>query len=93
MVRRLLFTVALVATATLGVSGCHPPTPCRIVYLNGPGNHPPGGAYFEDIQTWYTVVGGQLNLYGYSRTIDTVIYNHRECVYNLLERPKDIGAV
>lgn len=85
MFRRLLLAVALLlgASSTVGLTGC---ADCHIVYLNGPGNHPPGGAYIADIQTWYTVVGGQLNLYGYSLTVDTVIWNERACIYsNLLE--------
>lgn len=83
MFRRFLFAVALL-TATSVVpllSGCGN---CQIVYLNGPGNHPPGGAYIADDQIWYTVVGGQLHLYGYSLTVDTVIWNERPCIYNNL---------
>jgi hypothetical protein len=91
MFRRLLFVLALVVGSTTALTSCH--EHCYIVFNNGPGNHPPGGAYIADIQTWYTVVGGQLNLYGYSRTIDTVIMNERDCVNNLADELPQLGPV
>ena len=78
----MLLAVALVVGSAVTFSGCHPD--CRVIFLNGPGNHPPGGAYIADIQTWTTVVGGQIHVYGYSVTIDTVIWNYRDCIYNNL---------
>lgn len=88
MLRRVVLALAILTATTVcsvGLSGC---ANCQVVYLNGPGNHPPGAAYIANIQTWTTVVGGQIHVYGYSLTIDTVIWNERDCIYNNLTDPR-----